>query len=70
MNNIRIASYQPQGKEKTAMKLPRSTLIWCLLIVCVTLLIFTGLTRKSLCEVRYKDGIREVAASMACKSGK
>ncbi|WP_391524517.1 type I toxin-antitoxin system Hok family toxin, partial [Kluyvera ascorbata] len=36
------------------MKLPRSTLIWCVLIVCLTLLIFTFLTRKSLCEIRYK----------------
>lgn len=26
------------------MKLPRSTLIWCVLIVCLTLLIFTYLT--------------------------
>lgn len=52
------------------MKLPRSTLIWCILIVCFTLLIFTWLTRKSLCEIRYRDGDREVAALMACESGK
>ncbi|QUG76820.1 Hok/Gef family protein [Erwinia sp. E602] len=52
------------------MKLPRSTLLWCVLMVCLTLLIFTGLMRKSLCEIRYKDGFREVAASMACGSGK
>jgi protein HokB len=37
------------------MKLPRSTLLWCVLIVCLTLLIFTYLTRKSLCEIRYRD---------------
>ncbi|MCU6257781.1 Hok/Gef family protein [Escherichia coli] len=30
------------------MKLPRSSLVWCVLIVCLTLLIFTYLTRKSL----------------------
>jgi hypothetical protein len=33
------------------MKLPRNTLLWCVLIVCLTLLIFTYLTRKSLCEI-------------------
>ncbi|WP_369598315.1 Hok/Gef family protein, partial [Erwinia amylovora] len=33
--------------------------------MCVSLLIFTYLTRKSLCEIRYKDGYREVAAFMA-----
>ena len=43
------------------MKLPRNTLIWCVLIVCLTLLIFTYLTRKSLCEIRYRDTNREVA---------
>lgn len=69
-DNIRIASYPPQGKEKKAMKLPRTAAIWCLLIVCLTLLILTSLLRESLCEIRYKDGFREVAASMACGSGK
>ncbi|EPB9480414.1 Hok/Gef family protein, partial [Escherichia coli] len=28
-------------------------------MVCLTLLIFTYLTRKSLCEIRYRDGDRE-----------
>ncbi|QTO89137.1 Hok/Gef family protein (plasmid) [Klebsiella pneumoniae] len=37
------------------MKLPRNTLLGCVLIVCLTLLIFTYLTRKSLCEIRYRD---------------
>ena len=46
------------------------TLVWCVLIVCLTLLIFTYLTRKSLCEIRYRDGYREVAAFMAYESGK
>ncbi|ECT8941858.1 type I toxin-antitoxin system Hok family toxin [Salmonella enterica] len=50
------------------MKLPRSSLIWCVLSVCITLLIFTGLTRNRLCEVRLKDGEREVAASLAYES--
>nr|WP_312453811.1 type I toxin-antitoxin system Hok family toxin [Pseudescherichia sp.] len=40
------------------------------MIVCLTLLIFTWLTRKSLCEIRYRDGSSEVAASMAYESGK
>lgn len=57
-----------QGEE--GMKLPRSSLVWCVLIVCLTLLIFTYLTRKSLCEIRYRDGYREVAAFMAYESGK
>lgn len=50
------------------MKLPRSTVTWCVLIVCLTLLIFTYLTRKSLCEIRLKVGDREVAAVLAYES--
>jgi len=52
------------------MKLPRNTLFWCVLVICVTLLIFTYLTRKTLCEIRYKDAGREVAALMAYESAK
>ena len=69
-DNIRIASYCALRKEKKAMKLPRSSLVWCVLIVCLTLLIFTYLTRKSLCEIRYRDGYREVAAFMAYECDK
>ncbi len=57
-----------QGEE--SMKLPRNALIWCVFMVCLTLLIFTYLTRSSLCELRVKDGSREVAALLAYESGK
>ncbi|WP_409515874.1 type I toxin-antitoxin system Hok family toxin [Atlantibacter sp.] len=52
------------------MKLPRNALIWCVFMVCLTLLIFRYLTRSSLCELRIKDGSREVAALLAYESGK
>ncbi|CAD5879542.1 post-segregation killing protein [Escherichia coli] len=55
-----------QGEK--AMKQPKNALTWCLLIVCCTLLIFTYLTRNRLCEVRLKDGNREVTASLAYES--
>ena len=69
LDNIRIASYRALRKEKKSMKLPGNALIWCVLIVCSTLLIFTLLTRNRLCEVRLKDGYREVTASLAYESG-
>ncbi|OMI74723.1 cell division protein FtsQ [Escherichia coli N36254PS] len=69
LDNIRIASYRALRKEKKAMKLPGNALIWCVLIVRCTLLIFTLLTRNRLCEVRLKDGYREVTATMAYESG-
>ncbi|EDD1790556.1 Hok/Gef family protein, partial [Salmonella enterica] len=52
------------------MKLPQQPVIWCVLIVCLTLLIFTYLTRSRLCEVRLKDGNREVAATLAYECDK
>ena len=54
-----------QGEE--TMKLPGNALIWCVLIVCCTLLIFTYLTRNRLCEVR-EGRIQEVTASLAYES--
>ncbi|UIA90170.1 Hok/Gef family protein [Erwinia tracheiphila] len=42
--------------------------IWCLVIVCLTILAFTLLTRHSLYELRIRDGSREVAAVMSCES--
>ncbi|MFW7208651.1 type I toxin-antitoxin system Hok family toxin [Enterobacter sp. BNK-13] len=39
-----------------------------MLIVCLTLLIFTYLTRSRLCEFRLKVGDREVAAILAYES--
>ncbi len=70
LDTSRLAAYCALRKEKKAMKQPRSTVIWCVLIVCLTLLIFTYLTRKSLCEIRLKDGKREVAAVLAYESSK
>ncbi len=70
LDTSRLAAYCASRKEKKAMKLPRNTLFWCVLIVCLTLLIFTYLTRKSLCEIRYRDTNREVAAFMAYECDK
>ncbi|MEN1933334.1 type I toxin-antitoxin system Hok family toxin [Escherichia coli] len=41
----------------------------CLLIICITILTFTLLTRQTLYELRFRDGDKEVAALMACTSG-
>jgi protein HokB len=46
----------------------QDSLVWCLFIVCVTILAFTLLTRDSLCELRIRDGNKEVAAFMAYES--
>ncbi|WP_447840814.1 type I toxin-antitoxin system Hok family toxin [Enterobacter bugandensis] len=52
------------------MKLLQQPVIWGVLIVRVTLLIFTLLTRSRLCELRLKDGNWELAATLAYESGK
>ncbi|MBK0004866.1 MULTISPECIES: type I toxin-antitoxin system Hok family toxin [unclassified Erwinia] len=50
------------------MKIP--PIITIVLILCITVLIFTYFTRETLCELRWKSGDREVAAFMAYESGK
>ncbi|MFP2429063.1 type I toxin-antitoxin system Hok family toxin [Enterobacter ludwigii] len=52
------------------MKLPQQPVIWFVLIASLTLLIFSLLTRSHLCELRLKDGNREVAATLAYECDK
>ncbi|KQN50327.1 hypothetical protein ASE93_22885 [Serratia sp. Leaf50] len=65
--NIRLASYPPKGKDKGAM-MPQKLKVLSLLVVCVTIIMFTYITRNSLCELHIKQGKTEVAAIMACDS--
>ncbi|MEX5412393.1 type I toxin-antitoxin system Hok family toxin [Atlantibacter hermannii] len=44
--------------------------MWCVFRVYLTPMIFTYLTRNSLCELQLKDGSREVAALLAYEPGK
>ncbi|EGL73446.1 protein hok [Cronobacter sakazakii E899] len=57
-----------QGEEGHETAAKHSVLVR--INVCLTLLIFTFLTRNSLCELRLKDGQREFAAFLAYESGK
>ncbi|WAT01984.1 Hok/Gef family protein [Rouxiella chamberiensis] len=46
--------------------MPHKLIFAVVTIICLTLLMFTLLTRPSLCEVQYKSGVTEVAAYLAC----
>ncbi len=60
LSNIRLASYPPQGKELEASMLQKSGVI-CVIVICITLLIFMWITRSSLCEVRINNNDINVA---------
>ncbi|WP_336287114.1 Hok/Gef family protein [Cronobacter dublinensis] len=45
-----------------------NTFIWCVIIVCLTVLMFTTLSRETLCELRLRGASMEVVASLVCKS--
>ncbi|NUW60783.1 Hok/Gef family protein [Cronobacter muytjensii] len=45
-----------------------NTFIWCVIIVCVMVLMFTTLSRETLRELRLRGASMEVVASLACKS--
>ncbi len=67
MNNIRLASYPPQGKELEASMLQKSGVI-CVIVICITLLIFMWITRSSLCEVRIRNNNIDVAVILDYES--
>ncbi len=58
--NIRLASYPPRGKELEASMLQKSGVI-CVIVICITLLVFMWITRSSLCEVRIRNNNIDVA---------
>ncbi|PLR45581.1 hypothetical protein CYR40_12745 [Chimaeribacter arupi] len=60
LSNIRLAFYPPRGKELEASMLQKSGVI-CVIVICITLLIFIWITRSSLCEVRINNNDINVA---------
>ncbi|EIC86037.1 Hok/Gef family protein [Serratia sp. M24T3] len=65
--NIKVAPHLLKRKGKHAMN-SLMLFIAGLIVICVTLLSFTWMTRDSLCEIRFSDGIKEVVALMACET--
>lgn len=71
LDNIIVAAYLPLGKEKKAMKPPQLKGVICLaVIISVTILALTWMTRNRICELHYSGGGVELAAFMACNPGK
>ncbi len=63
-HNIKVASYPPKGKAAEA-EMPQKLVLISLIVICITLIAFTWITRSSLCELRVKQGDTEVAAILA-----
>ena len=47
----------------------QSPIIRVLMIIALTIIILTLVTRKTLCEIRFRSGSLEVTARMECRSG-
>lgn len=47
----------------------RDPSIRVLMIISLTIIILTLVTRKTLCEIRFQNGSLEVIAQMDCRSG-
>lgn len=48
---------------------PLKTMLGIVLIVCLTIVIFTFINRGRLCELSIKNEHQEVAAKLACIAG-
>ena len=66
---LRLASYEPKGKEKQAMKQQKAMLI-ALIVICITVVVTALVTRKDLCEVRIRTVQTEVAVFVDYESEK
>ncbi|ELZ9927530.1 type I toxin-antitoxin system Hok family toxin [Cronobacter malonaticus] len=44
-----------------------NTFIGCIIIVCVTVIMFTILSQETFCELRLRGAGMEIVASLACK---
>ncbi|QCR34628.1 Hok/Gef family protein [Nissabacter sp. SGAir0207] len=44
------------------------SVVICLVVICITLLVFTWITRSSLCEIKVKQDTTEVAVKMDYES--
>ncbi|TDB54571.1 protein HokA [Photorhabdus luminescens subsp. mexicana] len=62
------ASLLPDKKQGEKVMKPQKIVIFSLIVICVTLLLFTWITRGSLCKLHIKRGNTEVAAIMAYES--
>lgn len=67
LNNIKVAPHMLKSKDKEAI-MPQKLVVTALIVVCITVLVFTWMTRKTLCEIRIRSGQTEVAAMMAYES--
>ncbi|HAX1997068.1 type I toxin-antitoxin system Hok family toxin [Escherichia coli] len=65
---FRLASYEPKGKEKQAMK-QQKAMFSALIVICITVVVTALVTRK-VCEVRIRTGQTEVAVFVDYESEK
>ncbi|WP_433977693.1 Hok/Gef family protein [Erwinia sp. E_sp_B01_9] len=68
LNNVKVAFYLLKSNGERRPKVAQKMFALCLIVVCITLITVIWTTRDSLCELRFKQGGTEVAASLACNS--
>lgn len=67
-DNIKVAFYLLKSNGGRKPVKVSKLFFLSLLVVCVTVLLFTWITRGSLCELTIKQGEIEVVASLAYES--
>lgn len=64
LNTCRVASYRPSGQGEAAMKQQKAIII-ALIVICITVIMAVLVTRKDLCEVRFRTDQTEIAVFTA-----
>jgi protein HokA len=52
--------------QHKGLGMPQKSMLYSLIVICLTILLFTWMVRDSLCELHIKQGNNELAASLAC----
>ncbi|EHG7581101.1 MULTISPECIES: type I toxin-antitoxin system toxin HokA [Citrobacter] len=47
--------------------MPQRCILCSLIVICLTILLFTWMVRDSLCELHIRQGNNELAAFLACE---
>ncbi|CAM6353293.1 Small toxic polypeptide [Citrobacter sedlakii] len=61
------SSLLPVENQHRRLMMPQRCILCSLIVICLTILLFTWMVRDSLCELHIRQGNNELAAFLACE---
>lgn len=67
MHQHHKSSLLPVENQHGRRGMPQKYLLFSLIVICFTILLFTWMVRDSLCELQIRQGNIELVAFLACR---